>query len=233
MNYISKQFYGMPVSHWILCLAYSMIINGLVTLVFKASLLIMIPLILISLFFSRKLFQRKIADLDNKIQNLNNTFLTVFINQVEVGIISVSDFAKIEKSVFLDSTTCLLQLLTLPKAIFRILNSAIPVFTTSFVLIILLGITFAPSEFLSGVHALLKMTPDQLQVFAYMVWWLFITIFIMAYLLSIVFSKSFSGFENVFKNEIFMKVRQIMEIQADGEISLIHQPTNDHTETFA
>ena len=115
--------------------------------------------------------------------------LTVFINQVEVGIISVSDFAKIEKSVFLDSTTCLLQLLTLPKAIFRILNSAIPVFTTSFVLIILLGITFAPSEFLSGVHALLKMTPDQLQVFAYMVWWLFITIFIMAYLLDL-FHKS-------------------------------------------
>lgn len=159
------------------------------------------------------------AGLSSRIEAGNSVPWSVDVNGVIVGTIADSDYAAIQRSVWLDVRTYLAQLLNLGHVLSRIANTwfvAIPLGVFWFGL---LCFFFAPNTFVSILAELQQVTPAQIASGSHRLLELLVISSIMLIAVSVLTGRSF-GFSNCFDQAVNKAVRAAIGCAAEGDVSL-------------
>ncbi|MDO9227348.1 MAG: hypothetical protein Q8M09_11855 [Pseudomonadota bacterium] len=159
------------------------------------------------------------AGLSRRIEAGNAVPWQVDVNGVIVGTITDSDYAAIQRAVWLDVRTYLAQLLNLGHVLSRIANTwfvAIPLGVFWFGL---LCFFFAPNTFVSILAELQQVTPAQIASSTHRLLGLLVISSIMLTAMLAITGRPF-GFTNCFDQAVNKAVRAAIECAADGDVFL-------------
>ncbi len=157
--------------------------------------------------------------LSSRIEAGNSVPWSVDVNGVIVGTIADSDYAAIQRSVWLDVRTYLAQLLNLGHVLSRIANTwfvAIPLGVFWFGL---LCFFFAPNTFVSILAELQQVTPAQIASGSHRLLELLVISSIMLTAMLVATGRPF-GFIDCFGQAVNKAVRAAIECAAEGDVSL-------------